>query len=94
MLISEDVKFVKQLKQLLDNADLPFFYAINELMLRFEMNYESVKEAGSMAKVVFSNIRRYSALCNFLTNVLSDMTVQLRTYDHQMVLPRIRPTDI
>lgn len=88
-MISEDLKFIKQLKQLLDKADLPFFYAINELMLRFEMTYESVKEIGSMAKLVFSSVRRHPALKNFLMNVLSDMTVQLRTYDHQMVLIKL-----
>ena len=34
-----------------------------------------------MQKLVFGNIRKNKALCNFLVNVMSDLRVVLRTYD-------------
>jgi len=79
--VAEDPKFVDKLKDLMEEANMPFFVIVNEISILFELSNRNAEEAGSMQKLVFGNIRKNRPLCNFLVNVMSDLRVVLRTYD-------------
>lgn len=81
LLLSEDSKFVQTLQGLIEKANLPFFTIVNEIAIIFEVSKDSVQKARSMQKLVFGSIRKNKNLCTFISNVLSDMHVILRTYD-------------
>lgn len=81
LLLSEDLKFISRLKELIQRASLPFFSVVNEVSILFEASSESVNQVGSIQKLVFGAIRQNKTLKSFIMNVLSDLKVILRTYD-------------
>jgi len=82
LFISEEPKFIQSLKTLLDNsASLPFFCIVNELTMTFETDDQSFVKKGSIRSFVFSKIRNYKSLYNFLVNVHSSLNVVLSTYN-------------
>jgi hypothetical protein len=69
------------LKKLLDDsASLPFFCMANDTMMAFEVDDLSLS-ASSIRSFVFSKIRNYKSLYNFLVNVNSSLNVVLATYN-------------
>lgn len=81
LIIAEELKFINKLKELIQQASLPFFSIVNEVSLLFEVSIEAVNKVGSIQKLVFGSIRKNKALRYFLMNVVSDLKVLLRTYD-------------
>lgn len=87
LVIAEDMKFVNQMKDLIDKApDLPFFTVVNDLTLCFEVDDACLTGSQHISQFVFGHIRKYKALHNFLTNVVSSLTVVLTTYNSSVRL--------
>ncbi|KAJ1416441.1 hypothetical protein B484DRAFT_401181, partial [Ochromonadaceae sp. CCMP2298] len=81
LFIAEEPKFVASLKKLLDDsASLPFFCVANDTTMAFEVDDLSLTSA-SIRSFVFSKIRNYKSLYNFLVNVNSSLNVVLATYN-------------
>ncbi|RYH31540.1 hypothetical protein EON65_02390, partial [archaeon] len=91
LIITEDPRFVGQLKMLLDTHanSLPFFYLVNGLNITFEVDEELLKPKAeqkdkatvSLRSFVFSYLRSQKALYTFLMQVRSSMKVVLSTYN-------------
>lgn len=81
LILSEDSKFIKKLKEYIQLAALPFFTIVNEISILFEVSNDAVRQSGSIQKLVFGSIRKYKPLQHFLTNVITNLKVLLRTYD-------------
>lgn len=91
LIITEDPRFVGQLKTLLDTHanSLPFFYLVNGLNITFEVDEEQLKPKAdqkdkppvSLRSFVFSHLRSQKALYSFLTQVRSSMKVVISTYN-------------
>jgi Ca2+-binding EF-hand superfamily protein len=87
LIIAEDMKFVNQMKEIIDKApNLPFFTVVNDLTLCFEVDDASLVGSQHISQFVFGHIRKYKALHSFLTNVVSSMTVVLTTYNSSVRL--------
>jgi len=78
---SEQKKFVHHLRQLFQEANLPFFVTVNDLCVAFEIDSKTAKKSGSIKKAIFSAIKREKKLHNFLRNTFSSLKVTFSTYD-------------
>ena len=83
LVLSEDPRFVAQLRSLLDAAtDMPFFCTCSETTLYFEVDVNSLDTFGEGLKpMVFGAIRGNTPLHSFLTTTMSNLNVVLSTYN-------------
>lgn len=94
LIITEDPKFLNQLKLLLDAAanNLPFFYIVNDYYLSFEVDDQLLRQDGkehnntriSVRSIVFGSLRKQKALYAFLSQVTSSLRVVLSTYNNSL----------
>ena len=81
LLLTEDPKYVSQVKALVDAAaNLPFFTVVNELTLLFAVDASSLSKA-SICRAVFGNLRQSKSLYKFLVNTISTLKVVLVSYN-------------
>jgi Ca2+-binding EF-hand superfamily protein len=81
LIISEEEKFVQQIKTILDNSvELPFFCSVNETVLRFDVEAAVITDQ-SICRYIFGNIRKQKPLYSFLVRVMSSLNVVLSSYN-------------
>ena len=81
LMFAEDPKLVTTLKDMLDAANLPFFFTINDLCLCFEVDAAASKARGCIKKLVFGIIRNKKELSQYICQVTCNLKIVLHTYN-------------
>jgi len=81
LIIAEDKKLVDTLQSILDSANLPYFFTLNDLCLNFEVDAATAQAKGGVKKVVFSLLRSKKELAKILCSISCSLLVVISSYN-------------